>query len=500
MIAGIASREPGDHLVFGLLLAFALAIRLPLVGAAPFDFAPMRQHHSALITRAIYLDAHPDAAPSWRRESARDYVAQATIPEPLVVEHVAAWGYALLGREDLRIPRTLSGLFWVFGAVFLHGAARRLSDSNTARLAAALYLFLPYTLGASVSFQPDPLAVMWLCGGLYGLSRFAESPSSARAVAAALLALPALFVRPMTACFLYPVFALLLWQSRTATPGRTLRHAGIYIGLSASAAVIYFAYGFGVDESLRARAAATFVPALFADTAFYRGWLRFIWLAFGPVVFAGALAAALFASRGRLRLLLAGLWIGYGLYGAIFNLHISTHPYYQTMAVPMVALSLAALAGPGARFLSSATRRWIPIAVTVVFVAMALWQDVFSARGNPTREGEYQAIGEAVDHSRQVVFLTDHWGTPLRYHAGIGGRYWPTRFEIDMYRPLGAAGIPDEAPASRLRRLGDQIGGVAFFVVTDMEELARQPDLRDYLNAGFRLIRSTDTHLIYAAR
>jgi hypothetical protein len=57
-------------------------LRIGLARQPPFDFAVMRQHHSALIAENVYYSGHPAAAPEWRRRAAAEYVAQATIPEP----------------------------------------------------------------------------------------------------------------------------------------------------------------------------------------------------------------------------------------------------------------------------------------------------------------------------------------------------------------------------------------------------------------------------------
>jgi hypothetical protein len=69
----------------------------------------MRQHHSALIAENVYYSGHPAAAPEWRRRAAAEYVAQATIPEPIITERLAGLTYTAAGHEDLRLPRMLLG-------------------------------------------------------------------------------------------------------------------------------------------------------------------------------------------------------------------------------------------------------------------------------------------------------------------------------------------------------------------------------------------------------
>jgi hypothetical protein len=477
-----------------VLVAAACGLRFVLAAQAPFDFAVMRQHHSALIARSLYLESRADAAAP-ARASATGYLSQATRVEPLVIERLSAWGYALAGREDLRIPRMLSASFWIAGGLFLYVAARRLSGQTGAVFALAAFLFLPYTWRSSVSIQPDPFAVMWLCGGLFGLARLYDEWTTPRVVAAALLAIPAIFVRPMTACFLYSVFALLLWD-RPRNAISAMRSASVYVLISAAPAAVFIARGLVGDDAFVTRAGASFVPGLLVDMDFWRGWARNAWLAFGPLVFGGALLAAAFVAAGRLRIVLAGLWIGYGLYGLIFNLHVSTHPYYQTLAVPGVALSLASFGPAAGRWLQKRPIGLIYGAAALVLALMSV--AAFGSRGPAdARIEDYRAIGDAVGHSQRVVFLSPDWGTPLRYYGEIGGRYWPSRFEVGMYRPLGARGIADSAAEQRLAALSEQIGGADFFVVTDLEEFVRQEDLRSLLENRHRVHVRTDRYVIY---
>ena len=488
-----------------MLVAAACGLRFLIAGQAPFDFAVMRQHHSALIARSLYLDGRADA-PEPARASATGYLTQATRVEPLVIERLSAWGYALAGREDLRIPRMLSASFWIIGGLFLYFAARRLSGETGAAFTLAAFLFLPYTWRSSVSIQPDPLAVMWLCAGLFGLvrlqagwttSRVDGLPAGAPAplLAAALLAMPAIFVRPLTACFLYSVFVVLLWDRSRSASG-AVRSGFVYFLISAAPAAVFVARGLFGDDAFVARAGAAFVPALLVDPGFWRGWARNAWLAFGPLVFGGAILAAAFVAAGRLRMVLAGLWMGYALYGLVFNLQVSTHPYYQTLAVPVIALSLASLGPAADRLLQKRPIGLIYGAAALVLVLMSVTA-VGSRGSDEGRVDDYRAIGESVGHSQRVVFLSPDWGTPLRYYGEIGGRYWPSRFEVGMYRPLGARGISDSAAEQRLAAFSEQIGGAEFFVVTDLEEFARQQDLRSLLETRHRVHVRTDRYVIY---
>ena len=155
-----------------LLFVGSLAIRLYDIDDLPLDFHPTRQLFSALKARGIYAQSQPNL-PDWQREIAiRQWKKEATI-EPEIVEHLAAWTYRLVGEENLLYPRVYSILFWELGGLFLFLAARRLVSQNGALLTLAFYLYLPYGIFASRSFQPDPLMVALLSAFIWAFFAWA---------------------------------------------------------------------------------------------------------------------------------------------------------------------------------------------------------------------------------------------------------------------------------------------------------------------------------------
>ena len=472
-------------------------LRLGLALQPPFDFAVMRQHHSALIAEDVFYSSHPASAPEWRRRAAADYVAQATIPEPIVTERLAALTYTVAGREDLRLPRMLLGVLWVVGGLFLYGALKQWSSAPAAAVAFAVYSFLPYSFRASIGLLPDGLAVALMCATLYGLARLGPVLTSQRVFLAALPAAAAILVRPMTVFFLLPPALALLWQTRR--DGFPMRALALYGVVATLPFVAYFTWRLGADPAYAARLSTTFAPSLLVDVSFYRGWARYVWMAFGPVIFIAAVAGAVVAPAGPVRLILRAMWPGYVVYGVFFNLHISTHPYYQTIAVPLVACSAGAFAAWLAG-LSARLGAWFAPTVAAGLIGAALAQGTFAAPPVASRIADYQAIGVAVDHSSQVIFLSEDWGTPLRYHGGLAGRYWPTRFEIQMYLPLGSSGLPNIDAQSRWQALSYAVGGARYFVVTDLGELSRQLDLQQLLTTQFNLRAGTKRYRVYEVR
>jgi len=526
----------GEVFVIALLLVAALIVRLPLTDAALFEFAPMRQFYSALTARAIYFDLAPTGVSDARRAVVDDYMRTATRLEPPVIETVAALAYTLVGREDLRIPIALSWAYWLAGGVSVYAIARTLANDGQrtrradgmfpASIALVVYLFLPYTITATRTFQPDAPALMFMLASIYLLLRHDDTPSRGRFIAAALCGMAALFIRLMTGFFLYPVFGLLMWRKYGLRRALMQPQTWLFIAISATPTVIYYVGTVFATLAGRGRLDTNFAPSLFAQASFWEAWGRLLTTAF-PAGLLIAAAAGVLLWRGRGRWIVAGLWIGYALYGAIFNFHISTHPYYQTLFVPAVALGAAGVAARLARYLphpptpspyqrggdrqvgasalhierglgGEVTRLALVSALTFALVTVFPFSAVFPSE--PDMIPVYQAAGRAADHSLRTIAMTDNWATPLRYYGEVAGQYFPTRYEIDMYKPLGDAGIPELTAADRIAQLAARMNGVDFFIVTDLRELDNQPDLRAHLEQSYPIVAAGAGYVVYDLR
>ena len=142
--------------LMAVLLLLGLGLRLLDLTDPPLDFHPTRQYRGALIARSIYYDMLPDADPE-RRELASEMRSDFPEFEPPLLETVVALGYILLGSEQLWLARLIVSLFWVLGGWGLYLLVKRTVSAESALVSLAYYLFLPFAVYASRSFQPDPL-------------------------------------------------------------------------------------------------------------------------------------------------------------------------------------------------------------------------------------------------------------------------------------------------------------------------------------------------------
>ncbi|HEX2696690.1 MAG TPA: glycosyltransferase family 39 protein, partial [Anaerolineales bacterium] len=138
-------------IVFGL----GLGIRLFDLTDLPLDFHPGRQLMAALKARGMFYQTAPNIR-DWQKTMAIQQWKTRAEVEPDVLQQLVAFTYRFTGVE-LWVARVYSSLFWVVGGIFLFLLVRELLSTDGAVIATAYYLFFPYAVTASRSFQPDPL-------------------------------------------------------------------------------------------------------------------------------------------------------------------------------------------------------------------------------------------------------------------------------------------------------------------------------------------------------
>jgi len=146
---------------FLFLFITAWAIRMYDLTDLPLDFHPTRQLLSATKARAFYFRTKPVGISAEEREIGIRQAKLKAQVEPVILERLVAYTYRFTG-EQLWVARIYSSLFWIIGGIFLFVLVRDLVCFDAAIFSTAYYLFFPYTIIASRSFQPDPLMVMFI--------------------------------------------------------------------------------------------------------------------------------------------------------------------------------------------------------------------------------------------------------------------------------------------------------------------------------------------------
>ncbi len=487
----IAPRTAKILLAVVLLLGFGL--RLLDLTDPPLDFHPTRQLHGAIVARSIYYELQPDPDPAFqeRMVTMRNVVGEL---EPPILETIVAYGYLLAGGPHLWVARIINSLFWVLAGIPLFSLARRAAGDAAALLAVAYYCFLPFAAQASRSLQPDPLMVALLIFSAYAAYRWSETQQWKWALWAAAASGLAVLVKIVAVYIVVGYMVALVLSTFGFKAALRNRQVWAVALLSALPAAIYYLLNIGdtsgsyLQDWILALLPQAFVPS------FYIFWVKMLDSLFSS----GALLAAgigTLLAPPRWRSFLLGIWIGYGVYGISLPHQTTTHSYYHLQLVPVIALGMAPLLGLLIEQFGRQARVWQALALVVVagVLVHSAWifrSTLFGAdfRGEP----EYwERVGAAIPNDGNTIGLIDSYGYLLNYYGGWNLRLWPITAEFALAEMRGSDwGSFDEY-------FEDRTADVQYFLITEMGELERQPELKTYLEGNAEVFRSDEDFIIY---
>ena len=484
-------------LVLLFMFGLALTIRVYDITDLPLDFHPARQLFSAIKSRGMFYETLPDIPNEHREFAIRQWKTKVTI-EPEVVENIAVFFYRLTGKEQLWIPRMTSAIFWLIGGIFVFLLARDLVSIDGALLSLAFYLFVPYGIFASRSFQPDPLMVLIIVAFWWLIFRWASQPGWKWAILAGLMGGVAIFVKFVAVFFILGGALGALF--RRYKPQELIRNPqawviGVLGVIPGAAWIIYgkFVLGiFGGDVSGR------FIPTFLVSPIFYIQWQDQIAMVASGIGFMFGLLGLLIV-KGRAKTFLLGIWGSYVVFGLYFNYHISTHDYYSLTLLPIVALSLAVLGDKFFSYLADnipewgAGSGWVRSAFSLILVyglLSAVWDirnEMKSVDYRP-QEAMWLEIGETLQGS-SIEALTQGYGTFLAYWGWQNATIWPS--SGILYQADARGNSPDID-----KLFNEAVDRKSYFLVTDMDDFAKQPELRARL-ADYTIVKQGDGYLIY---
>jgi hypothetical protein len=501
-----------------VILILGFAIRIYDLTDLPLEFHSTRQLLSALKARGMYYQSLTDAPAEQRSFAIQQWKFRASV-EPEVLERVVAFTYQFTG-EKVWIARIYSAFFWMIGALFLFLLARSLTSTDGALAAAAFYLFLPYGVTASRSFQPDPLMVMLVIIFLWAAYKWSltlnktsdheggkgiqrktvvtlRDPSWLKswffAILAGLFGGLAIFIKFVAAFFIIGggLGALL----RRGSIREALKQPQVYVmtALGILPGAAYVIYGVFIAGYLGQQFGGRFIPELFLSPAYYLGWIGMLNLVIGGGALMLALLGLFFWEKEKRRFIL-GLWAGYALFGIYFNYHISTHDYYSLPLIPIAALSLAPLAdwffAQLAKLTISRWMRLVAYCVLLLGISMSLWNTRAQMNSVDYRPetAMWQEIGQRIG-DKTVTGLTQDYGARLAYWGWKSGPNWPQEGDIKYRLERGGKFDFDKT-------FDELTAGKDYFLVTDFDQLDRQPLLQERLSQ-FPVVFSGDGYVIY---
>lgn len=475
-----------------LLLLAGLGVRLIALTTPPLDIHPTRQLHSALMARGLYYE-HVTAAPEWQIETAISQGKREAVIEPPIMEHLTAWLYSLAGGEYVWLARILSSLFWVLAGLAFYSLAARFSNADGGLAALAVYLFLPYGVLASRTFQPDPLMVSLIVVAWWSFFRWQDHPTLGRAVLAGVLSGAAIFVKNVAVFFLAIPFLIYLLKDPW---GKVLRKGQnwVFLLLAVLPAIAYTVYGTYVAHFLTQQFNFRIFPELWITPANYSRWFNEITDTLGLATLAVSLLGVLLFKDQLHRRFVLGGWAGYMLYGLTFAYHIGTHDYYQLPLLPLAILSVA----PVGSLLISAwlehnpwkhSRQVLGILLAAL-VAMGFWSNRLTLESQNYQEevAFWQQMGDRLRGS-PVLGLTEDYGYRMSYYGWYSIENWPGSGDLAVRDLAGRQKDP-------LELLQKALEGRRYFLVTWMDDFNRQSEVKEYLFAHYRYERG-DRYILF---
>jgi uncharacterized protein (DUF2062 family) len=486
-------------IVLFLLFAVGIAIRLYDLTDPPLDFHPTRQLRSAIISRSMYYRTLP-AADDWQRQAAVEQYSGEGIIEPLVLETIVATTYRVIGSDPVWVARIYSSLFWIIGGLALYFLTSAMTSLDGGVLAVAYYLFVPFGIIASRSFQPDPLMVMLILLALWAVYYWYRKPSWKTATLAGVLAGAALFVKAVA---IFPIlFALVAFFLVSKGFKAAIKDPQLWLiaGITLLPTIIFHIYGVYILGTMESQFQGRFFPEMWRDLSFYFNWED---MATGIVgygaVFAALLGTLLFPTPGT-RALGIGLWIGYFFYGMTFPYHITTHSYYHLPLIAIVAITLAPIGAPLFKPLADLKPailvRLVVVGIMFTGIIIKVWGVRLDLAIEDYRHepAHWANIADTLENNQSVVGLTHDYGNRLAYYGWLTPEIWP---------PLGQQQLRelDGKPPIEVKQWFDQrAGNTDFFLVTMKNQFNKQPELKQLLYDNFPLYAEGDGYIIFDLR
>jgi hypothetical protein len=459
------------------------------------------QYRSYLITRSMYFNLS-DSIPEWRRQANRNSIENLTeknlvAREPPITEFVTVAGYKVYGREDIRVARLLTTIYWLIGAIFLYKTVRRWETTEAGLVAAAYFLFIPLGVILSISFQADALMMMLFIMSLFALLRYVDKPSSSTLLVAAALSGMTFLVRPLVIFTVSAAFIVLsLYRARG------FRHLFktnlVFFGISCTPIVLYYGYQIFISGHLMEQVEVSFIPGLLFTWHYWRDWLLTVVGAIGLFPLLAAIIGIPLTRRPDLRALLIGLYAGYFVFCLVFSYHIRYAYYYHLQLIPIVALSFTPLVTGLLNYIRTNQQKWYWSSFYVAALLLLMIANLADVHrsilysSNIESREVAKTVGDFVQHSDKVVYIASYYGWPLEYFAELSGTYWPRSIsDLD-------AAFKRQNPISVQERLDRLWFTPEYFVITDLQEyINHHSDLKEYLETNCRVLTQHVQYLIY---
>ena len=475
-----------------VILVCGLGVRFFDLTDPPLDFAATRQLRSALIARGLYFP-HAESAEDWQREMAERQGKHSMI-EPTIVENIVAATYRFAGGEYVWIARIYSSIFWVLGGIALFFLVKEMVSTDGAYIALTYFLFDPFGILASRSFQPDPLMTALIIFSWWTFYRWYRTSTWKWALLAGISTGAAMFVKSTAVFFLVIGFAVLVLSKEKIRKLIQDAQVWVIVIFSSIPVLSYHFYGVFVVSSLSSQFQGRFFPEMLREIEYYQLWIETVADVVGhEIILISAILGLLFFVRKKELGLFLGVWFGYILYCLFFTYHITTHHYYHLPVIPLTAVLLAGLFEVLIKHFKS--RAVIPLARiglgVILLVGMGGGYYMLQEKDYRNEPYYYDKVADFVGRESKVVTLSQDYGNRIAYYGWIKPRPWRIGGNIDQAPQLNSEVDPFE------EYFREYTAGFDYFVITHIEEFQRQEQLHDILYENFDVFEEGGGYIIF---
>ncbi len=463
-------------LILGLIFAAGFGIRAYDLYDPPLDFHASRQLRSLIITRSAYYHFLPGADAAVRQKA--EDLGRLEMYEPPILETITGLLQVATGFDPIAIARLLNATFWAVGGWLIYRIANRTTTAAAGLVGILFHFFLPFSVIASRSFQPDPWMVMWILFAVWSVLRWSEQATWGWAVSAGLLGGIAILVKGMAAFYIAAIFIAMVLARLKISALKNLQ-----VWTMAALALLPLLGYYLLFEPQRTQDFFSFwtvsLSGLILTTNFYADWLSMLKGLMGLTTLVVALTGLLLAEKSFKTVLIGG-WLGYGMLGLVFPYQYSTHEYYHLPLVPLVALSLVPLAHVVIRQMSNQRIIWRAGLVLTLFLAafygLYVSRSILYAADYSLEPASWARVGKALPEGSRFVALTADYGMRLNYYGWRSPtRQWPSTADLRLFSLGGSDPLQYEELFQEITSGND------YFLVTAYSELDAQPQLKDLL-------------------
>ena len=459
--------------IVAVILATGMITRFFDLTDPPLDYAIDRQLRSAMIARALYYESL-DSVPAWQLDVAQGMRGQHGLIEPEIIEHLTAATYSIVGGEYVWIARIYSSLFWVLGGLALYSLARGMVSDDGAVIALIYYLFAPFGLVASRTFQPDPLMTAMIITAWMAFYHWYRTASWKWTLLSGLAAGAALYIKSTSIFFLFFGMAIVVLTRKRILD--TIKDIQVWvISLLAGIPILaYYIYGLFISGHLEGQFSGRFFPEMWKDVDFYIQWMKAISTVSGHfIVLLIGLAGLFMMKKKRDLYFLLGIWVSYIIYGMAFSYHITTHKYYTLPMIPLLSITLGVVADRLIGWFRQKRLSFLVWAGTVLLVIIGMSGGYYLLTKKDYRDEPpyYQKVANFVDPEDRIVALSQNYAYRLAYFGWRIVIPWTGPADLAYIEFRGIEMDPFVERFSTYRNNFD------YFIITNMGEFRRQEDL-----------------------